>query len=189
MSHVPLVDMDKAIQSYCSFIGDTSDELCGGCKIAHLCEPIMGCFEDFPDITKQAYEIVSADNLAVSCESCEYDKCGCDEYPCTECKHNKTSSSPEYESTPLLFTPKKCKQLDTSGTVVNHPVTHPSHYTQGGIECIDAMQSAFGKEAVANFCKCNAFKYIWRAEHKNGLQDIDKSIWYLNKYKELVANE
>lgn len=63
-------------------------------------------------------------------------------------------------------------------------VEHPSHYTQGGIECIDAMESAFGKEAVKDFCICNAFKYIWRFKSKNGAEDIDKAIWYLNKYKQ-----
>lgn len=67
------------------------------------------------------------------------------------------------------------------------PVSHPSHYTQGNIQCIDAMESAFGKEALATWCKLNAFKYIWRADHKNGKEDIDKSIWYLNKYKELTV--
>lgn len=68
-------------------------------------------------------------------------------------------------------------------------VNHPSHYNQGGIECIDAMVSAFGKQAVSSFCLCNAFKYIWRADHKNGLEDIEKANWYINKYKELTADE
>lgn len=70
----------------------------------------------------------------------------------------------------------------------SNPVTHPSHYTQGTIQCIDAMESAFGSEAVATWAKLNAFKYIWRAEHKNGMEDIDKAIWYLNKYKELKSD-
>lgn len=73
--------------------------------------------------------------------------------------------------------------------VENDVVSHPAHYTQGGIECIDAMVAAFGKEAVANFCMCNAFKYIWRSKHKNGAEDIEKAKWYLNKHKELTANE
>lgn len=64
-------------------------------------------------------------------------------------------------------------------------VNHPSHYNQGGIECIDAMVSAFGTEAVSNFCIVNAFKYVWRSKLKNGTEDIDKAIWYLNKVKEL----
>lgn len=65
-------------------------------------------------------------------------------------------------------------------------VIHPSHYNQGGIECIDAMVAAFGKETVSHFCICNSFKYIWRAEAKNGVEDIDKAINYLKMYKELA---
>ena len=34
-------------------------------------------------------------------------------------------------------------------------VEHPEHYNQGGIECIDALIAAFGKEAVSHFCICN----------------------------------
>ena len=64
-------------------------------------------------------------------------------------------------------------------------VEHPKHYNQGNIECIDAMESAFGPDAVYNFCICNAFKYIWRCGHKNGYEDIEKAIWYLNKTSEL----
>lgn len=77
------------------------------------------------------------------------------------------------------------------GTIASEhdPVNHPSHYTQGGIECIDAMVSAFGKEAVAHFCICNAFKYIFRYRLKNGKEDIEKAQWYLNKFKELSYDE
>ena len=64
-------------------------------------------------------------------------------------------------------------------------VNHPKHYTQGKIDCIDAMIEAFGVEEVKSFCKCNAFKYLWRSKHKNGVEDIEKAIWYTNKYVEL----
>ena len=64
-------------------------------------------------------------------------------------------------------------------------VNQPPHYANGGIECIDAMISSQGTEAVKDFCLCNAFKYIWRTKNKNGIEDINKAIWYLNKYKEL----
>jgi len=66
-------------------------------------------------------------------------------------------------------------------------VNHPSHYNQGGIECIDAMISAFGVEAVKNFCKCNAFKYMWRSQDKNGFEDLEKAKWYIDKFKELES--
>lgn len=69
---------------------------------------------------------------------------------------------------------------------VNHP-THYQSYLKGGrdMECIDAMEAAFGETAVAHFCICNAFKYLWRHSSKNGMEDISKAMWYLNKYKEL----
>lgn len=61
------------------------------------------------------------------------------------------------------------------------PVNSPAHYTSGGIECIDAMQAAFGAEAVKDFCLCNAFKYLWRHRNKNGVEDLKKARWYLNR--------
>ena len=42
------------------------------------------------------------------------------------------------------------------------------------------------KEAVLDFCICNAFKYLFRWKNKNGVEDITKANWYLNKYLELV---
>jgi hypothetical protein len=66
-------------------------------------------------------------------------------------------------------------------------VNHPQHYNQSNIECIDAMLAAFGKEAVIDFCKINAFKYLWRAEHKEKhLEDLQKASWYLNKAIKLL---
>lgn len=69
-------------------------------------------------------------------------------------------------------------------------VNHPIHYASGGIECIDAMEAAFGKAEVASFCKLNAFKYIWRCFRKeDGVEDVEKALWYLNRYKELVQSD
>lgn len=64
-------------------------------------------------------------------------------------------------------------------------VNHPSHYASSSIECIDAMIAAYGKEAVMHFCQCNAFKYQWRFDKKNGVEDLKKAEWYNNKYIEL----
>ena len=64
-------------------------------------------------------------------------------------------------------------------------VNHPSHYGSGSVECIDAMIETQGVEAVKNFCVCNAFKYLWRHNNKNALEDIKKAQWYLNKFIEL----
>jgi len=80
--------------------------------------------------------------------------------------------------------------LQTNGVDFNNNkedvVNHPSHYCQeGSMECIDEMILLFGKEETMAFCKLNAWKYRKRAMYKNGEEDMKKSDWYLNKYKEL----
>lgn len=65
-------------------------------------------------------------------------------------------------------------------------VDHPNHYNrEGSMECIDEMVMIFGKKTVMDFCLCNAWKYRYRAADKNGAEDIAKSDWYIQKYKEL----
>lgn len=64
-------------------------------------------------------------------------------------------------------------------------VNHPNHYTDGKYECIEVMEDTFGTDSLMTFCKLNAFKYLWRSEKKNGIEDIQKANWYLNKYIEL----
>ena len=64
-------------------------------------------------------------------------------------------------------------------------VNRPAHYNTGKYESIDVMVETQGIDAVKNFCICNAFKYIYRHRFKNGIEDIKKAIWYLNKYVEL----
>lgn len=69
----------------------------------------------------------------------------------------------------------------------NNNVDHPKHYEKScSMECIDAMEIAFGIEAVIHFCKGNAFKYLWRYKNKNGLEDLEKALWYCNKGLEKV---
>lgn len=68
-------------------------------------------------------------------------------------------------------------------------VNHPSHYESGKFECIDVMLETQGLEAVKDFCMCNAFKYIYRHKRKNGLEDLKKAKWYLDKYIELYDKE
>ena len=61
-------------------------------------------------------------------------------------------------------------------------VNSPSHYTQAGIECIDAITAAVsGKSGIEAVCVANVIKYVWRYELKNGLEDVKKAQWYLNR--------
>ena len=67
-------------------------------------------------------------------------------------------------------------------------VDHPEHY-QGKNECIDVMTAMFGVEAVKSFCRCNAYKYRFRADRKNGEEDIRKAEWYESKLIELEGEK
>ena len=64
--------------------------------------------------------------------------------------------------------------------IVHDPVNSPLHYKRDDIECIDAMKQTTSEEGFAEYCRLNAFKYIWRANNKqNKEQDIQKAVWYL----------
>lgn len=68
---------------------------------------------------------------------------------------------------------------------VNDQVNHPSHYTQGNVECIDAIESAVTHLTGADaYCTGNAIKYLFRWKQKGGLQDLEKAIWYINRMLE-----
>ncbi|OHQ07994.1 hypothetical protein HMPREF2664_07615 [Staphylococcus sp. HMSC064E03] len=61
-------------------------------------------------------------------------------------------------------------------------VNKPKHYTYGDIEIIDFIEQVTKdyKSELA-FSIGNAIKYIARANHKNGKEDLDKARWYLNR--------
>lgn len=79
------------------------------------------------------------------------------------------------ENVNLLYSTAFLKDVPAGSEPDN--VNHPAHY-QGAHECIEVMQAMFGVEAVKAFCRCNAFKYRFRADRKNGTEDIRKAEWY-----------
>lgn len=56
------------------------------------------------------------------------------------------------------------------------PVNHPKHYTShpSGVECIQITEHM-------GFCLGNAMKYLWRSDLKNGVEDLEKAAWYINR--------
>lgn len=70
-------------------------------------------------------------------------------------------------------------------TETSDAVNHPSHYETGKFECIEVMLETQGRDATIQFCICNAFKYLYRHNRKNGTEDIQKAHWYLSKAIEL----
>lgn len=83
---------------------------------------------------------------------------------------------------------KSCADLEEQVNKINEtskikedPV-NPDHYkNQTSLECIEAMEIIFSKNAVIDFCRCNAWKYIWRWKNKNGKEDLEKANWYLER--------
>jgi len=70
-------------------------------------------------------------------------------------------------------------------------VDNPAHYTQGDIECIEAIRAALGKAGFIAFCRGNAIKYLWRLldKHEDGLVDAQKASKYLQWIKEELDAE
>ncbi|QEH70927.1 DUF3310 domain-containing protein [Cellulosilyticum sp. WCF-2] len=61
-------------------------------------------------------------------------------------------------------------------------VNHPSHYTHGKYECIDILQDITSDlQGLDAICTANAVKYLWRWKHKNGVEDLKKAVWYINR--------
>ena len=67
-------------------------------------------------------------------------------------------------------------------------VNSPPHYNQAGIECIDAIQAATD-EGYGYYLQGNIIKYLWRYRYKNGVEDLKKAKWYLEKLIEEIDNE
>ena len=60
-------------------------------------------------------------------------------------------------------------------------VSHPSHYqSKSGLEVIDVIEAfTEGLEGIEAVDTGNAIKYICRWKDKNGIQDLEKAMWYI----------
>lgn len=73
----------------------------------------------------------------------------------------------------------------------NDNVNNPPHYNQAGIECLDAIAAATA-DGYEYYLQGNIIKYLWRYRYKNGIEDLKKAQFYLNrlvKEKEGTDNE
>jgi Protein of unknwon function (DUF3310) len=95
--------------------------------------------------------------------------------PCQLEKETVYGKGPEY----TYYPPKgNWPELMTKKDMVNSP----SHYTQGSIECIDAIAEVVKHlEGMEAMCTGNAIKYLWRWRHKNGVEDLKKAVWYIQR--------
>lgn len=61
-------------------------------------------------------------------------------------------------------------------------VNHPSHYTFGNVECIEAIESSMSQDDYSGYLRGNVLKYVWRFKTKGKpLEDLNKARWYLDR--------
>lgn len=69
-------------------------------------------------------------------------------------------------------------------------INHPPHYiSETGLESIDVIDAftfdLVGKEATHTG---KVLKYVMRWKHKDGLKDLKKAQWYLNRLIDHIEN-
>ena len=146
-----------------------NEKRCNNCKYRDLpdgAEPCAGCLghESWEPEEEQLAEIKR------DCYTCKHKDLPVRNNPCFTC-----------DGAYSLWEPKTDEDM----------VNHPPHYTQGGIECIEAIKAATtGLDGFEAYVTGTAIKYLWRWKHKNGIEDLEKAQWYINQLieKESVDN-
>ena len=92
-----------------------------------------------------------------------------------------------------IFIPQKlddvARSIEAARVEERDAVNNPTHYTTGGIECIDAMQAMLSREEFIGYLRGNIFKYQWRYKHKNGVEDLRKADWYAQRLIEMECGK
>jgi len=160
---------EETINLYCETCKHRGTDIC------------KNCTEVFNEETQQylmpTKYVRNEEEPKMPCTMCEYYLVNALDDPCRECIEHASRISSTGERVYENFVPKR-EGLGAGNKKDN--VNHPSHYELTSIECIQAMTLIFGEDAVADFCACNAFKYMWRYKHKNGMEDLKKAEQYLS---------
>lgn len=82
-----------------------------------------------------------------------------------------------------LFTAKVTKDLQKDN------VNHPNHYNSYSREVIDTLQGSMTPDEFKGYLKGNIMKYVTRYQFKNGVEDLKKAKWYIEKLTEVVDDE
>lgn len=151
---------------------------------------------------------VTMQDPTVKCGSCNHFGASCantnPDSQVSDCNEYEPISS--YSVTTVVDTSTEDVSNETTAkTFLNYPpytqagevpaitkpdmVNHPNHYTQGGIECIKAIEASMPPDGFQDYCKGNVLKYVWRFRQKNGLEDLKKARVYLNWMIESVEKE
>ena len=78
--------------------------------------------------------------------------------------------------------------VSNTETVAFNPVTKPSHYADKKIEVISYIQDTLTPDGMEGYCIGNVIKYVSRYKKKNGVEDLKKARYYLNRCIEMLDN-
>ena len=79
-----------------------------------------------------------------------------------------------------LYHPQDKHDADWDNFFDDDPVDRPAHYNKGGIEAIQYIEQQLG-EGIVDYCLGNTHKYLHRWRYKNGIEDLKKAKWYLER--------
>ena len=196
----------KKIEEYCD-----SFENCSSCPLRDNGFTCYSFCNMFPEVIERNYEIIFGnaedekkteheDEKMTIVEKAEKIKEYCNSNYCSNCaiKNRCTSDfiATIYEKAENINSNSLLNSYDIEknyeiifGKADEDMVNHPSHYTSGGVECIDAITSALSsyEDSVDSWLVGQVIKYLWRAPLKGKYdEDIKKAQFYLNRLVEKI---
>lgn len=181
----------------------------GSCCVGEMC-PLFNtdesCYQD-DKVVNRNYDILFGkdqvktddtsfdrekyiDALEELCRDCN----GCENCPIGKIEHNQKFCVDNHWADMDDYALKTL--AEAAGIVIGEeeiaedPVNHPSHYTSGGIECLDALEASMTPIEYAGFLKGQVFKYIWRYRLKGKpVQDLKKARFYLDRLIQITEKE
>lgn len=199
----------EKIKEYCDSIGD-----CSECAIRNSNFTCYSLYDLFPEVIEKNYEIIfgktedteeeekmtieeKAEKIKEYCNSNNYcsncaikNRCDGDFITAVYEKaknvnNNSLSNAYDIEKNyEIIFGKASETKEEKVEKKAEDMVNHPSHYTHGGVECIDAITSALSsyEDSVDSWLVGQVIKYLWRAPLKGKYEeDIKKAQFYLNR--------
>lgn len=161
---------------YCKYCVNKDSDKCMKCKERKIYGnnwfpskfKMISMIEEFVSYNKEKFNGYCNDcfnNNTNLCKTCEYDKI-----------YNLDEGDFVYTTIiPSNFKDSNCKSEDK--------VNHPNHYkSETGLETIEVIEAfCFDLQGIECVCTANILKYVCRWKKKNGLEDLKKAKWYLEK--------
>ena len=130
-----------------------------------------------------------SDLIRVHCDSIGCDECPLDNKRRNTCYNLWREFPEDIERNYDLIFGKIANSDNSDEEKTEDMVNHPSHYTSGGVECIDAITAALSKydDPIDSWLVGQVIKYLWRAPLKGKYdEDIKKAQFYLNRLVEKI---